>query len=104
MTIKMKSILLLISLVSFIAFAKAAENTNVVDLRISQTQPTTYTCVMHPEIHATKPGKCPKCGMTLIKEKPKKTIKQTPAKPVKASKPVVPNQNSAASNNDIPKK
>ncbi|SHL10102.1 copper-resistance protein, CopA family [Chitinophaga jiangningensis] len=32
-------------------------------------QPTTYTCVMHPEIHATKPGNCPKCGMKLVKEK-----------------------------------
>ncbi|TDE29459.1 copper oxidase [Flavobacterium ranwuense] len=31
----------------------------------------TYTCPMHPEIHANKPGKCPKCGMTLVKEKPK---------------------------------
>ena len=42
-----------------------------------QVQPTTYTCVMHPEIHATKPGNCPKCGMKLIKEKPKQ-VKQPP--------------------------
>lgn len=34
-----------------------------------QAQPTTYTCPMHPEIHATRPGNCPKCGMTLVKEK-----------------------------------
>lgn len=27
-----------------------------------------YTCVMHPQIHADKPGKCPICGMTLIKK------------------------------------
>jgi CopA family copper-resistance protein len=40
-------------------------------LEILQTQPTTYTCPMHPEIHANKPGKCPKCGMDLIKEKAK---------------------------------
>ena len=25
-----------------------------------------YTCVMHPEIRTAKPGKCPKCGMTLV--------------------------------------
>lgn len=25
-----------------------------------------YTCPMHPEIQSDKPGKCPKCGMTLI--------------------------------------
>ena len=30
-----------------------------------------YTCVMHPEVQQDGPGKCPKCGMTLIK----KTIK-----------------------------
>ncbi len=30
----------------------------------------TYTCVMHPEIHAAQPGKCPKCGMDLVPEKP----------------------------------
>jgi Heavy metal binding domain len=27
-----------------------------------------YTCVMHPQIHLDKPGKCPICGMTLIKK------------------------------------
>jgi len=24
-----------------------------------------YTCPMHPEIHESKPGNCPKCGMAL---------------------------------------
>lgn len=28
-----------------------------------------YTCVMHPEVIADKPGKCPKCGMTLVVKK-----------------------------------
>ncbi|GAA4509312.1 hypothetical protein GCM10023172_42610 [Hymenobacter ginsengisoli] len=27
-----------------------------------------YTCTMHPEVSSTKPGKCPKCGMTLVKK------------------------------------
>ncbi len=27
-----------------------------------------YTCTMHPEVVSVKPGKCPKCGMTLIKK------------------------------------
>lgn len=26
-----------------------------------------YTCSMHPEVRSDKPGKCPKCGMELIK-------------------------------------
>lgn len=25
-----------------------------------------YTCPMHPEVRTTKPGRCPKCGMTLV--------------------------------------
>lgn len=29
---------------------------------------TTYTCPMHSEVHADHPGKCPKCGMTLVPE------------------------------------
>ena len=40
-----------------------------------ESQSVTYTCVMHPEIHASKPGKCPKCGMNLIKENTKATRK-----------------------------
>jgi hypothetical protein len=27
-----------------------------------------YTCTMHPEVISDKPGKCPKCGMTLVKK------------------------------------
>ena len=30
-----------------------------------------YTCTMHPEVRLDKPGKCPRCGMELVK----KTIK-----------------------------
>jgi hypothetical protein len=29
---------------------------------------TIYTCPMHPEIQADKPGDCPKCGMPLEKK------------------------------------
>jgi hypothetical protein len=35
-----------------------------------------YTCSMHPEVKLDKPGKCPKCGMALVK----KTIKMTETK------------------------
>ena len=27
-----------------------------------------YTCTMHPEVKSDKPGKCPKCGMELVKQ------------------------------------
>lgn len=28
-----------------------------------------YTCTMHPKVVMDKPGKCPKCGMTLVEKK-----------------------------------
>lgn len=31
-----------------------------------------YTCTMHPEVLTDKPGKCPKCGMALVKKSPAK--------------------------------
>lgn len=43
------------------------------DEKSGNSEPTStyYTCPMHPEIHSAEPGKCPKCGMTLIKESKK---------------------------------
>ncbi len=26
-----------------------------------------YTCTMHPEVRQSEPGKCPKCGMDLVR-------------------------------------
>lgn len=34
-----------------------------------------YTCPMHPEVIKNKPGKCPKCGMTLVVKKENKSKK-----------------------------
>jgi rubrerythrin len=34
----------------------------------TKSQDFYYTCRMHPQIHADKPGKCPICGMILIKK------------------------------------
>ena len=57
-------------------FSASAQDMKGMDLskkdKSTQAQPLTYTCSMHPEIHATKPGNCPKCGMKLMKERPKK--------------------------------
>ncbi|WP_394772400.1 multicopper oxidase domain-containing protein [Mucilaginibacter sp.] len=44
---------------------------------MQKQQPVTYTCPMHPEIHSTKPGNCPKCGMKLVKEKPNGSLKKS---------------------------
>jgi uncharacterized protein with PIN domain len=36
-----------------------------------------YTCPMHPEVITNKPGKCPKCGMTLVKVEAQKVKGET---------------------------
>ena len=51
----------------------------------SEKQTEIYTCVMHPEVQSDKPGKCPKCGMALVKKKVKTA--GTPALPKKAIAP-----------------
>ncbi len=48
-----------------------------------QMQPALYFCPMHPEVTSDHPGKCPKCGMALVKKKSpaKASVKNTPLKP-----------------------
>nr|WP_314897631.1 multicopper oxidase domain-containing protein [uncultured Flavobacterium sp.] len=79
----MKKTVLLVFILAINSFAQA-ENRNETSIskksEIFQVQPATYTCVMHPEIHASKPGKCPRCGMDLIKEKAKPVKKSVPKK------------------------
>ena len=74
----MKKLAVIICMFTTYSFAQAQDMPGMKMPKKENTQkvlPTTYTCVMHPEIHATKPGNCPKCGMKLVKEKPK-AIKQ----------------------------
>jgi CopA family copper-resistance protein len=67
----MKKITIIILILAAYSFAQAQDMKGMDMTKKEQPQQTTYTCPMHPEIHATKPGSCPKCGMKLIKEKPK---------------------------------
>src|SRR5205823_7136667 len=45
-------------------FIALAIFTGAETVALSATQK--YTCVMHPEVVMDAPGKCPKCGMTLV--------------------------------------
>jgi rubrerythrin len=48
------------------------DHTGAMKKKSEETRPMSkkfyYTCVMHPQIHEGKPGKCPICGMTLVKK------------------------------------
>ena len=43
-----------------------------------QQQSVTYSCPMHPDFKSKKPGRCPKCGMTLRPDTPAPTPSPTP--------------------------
>jgi len=68
--INLSSTLLLgIVLISFFNVANAQETTkNTTEQQVARE----YTCPMHPEVVTDKPGKCPKCGMTLVQKTNKK--------------------------------
>lgn len=70
-----------------ISFAQQNGNTKPTETKKKEVS---YTCPMHPEIHSSKPGNCPKCGMKLVLEKPKVTApapKEKMQMPAKKSAP-----------------
>src|SRR5512147_110711 len=42
---------------------------------------TVYICPMHSEVVQDKPGKCPKCGMTLVAKEVQKDVYTCPMHP-----------------------
>lgn len=44
-------------------------NNNIAAQKGTPAKDETYTCKMHQNVMGDKPGKCPKCGMTLVKQK-----------------------------------
>ena len=45
---------------------------------VVRAQAARYSCPMHPNVTSSKPGKCPKCGMTLVKQGVKPETKADP--------------------------
>ena len=55
----------------------AAADTSMKGLKMPGDAETGYwTCTMHPEIHQSQPGNCPKCGMTLVFKKTDKNMEK----------------------------
>ena len=48
------------------------------ELGVVRAQSARYSCPMHPEVTSTRPGRCPKCGMTLVKPTAKPETKTQP--------------------------
>jgi hypothetical protein len=63
--------ILVILIISFLAAPLISDRTT------SGYQETiVYSCTMHPEVQSSKPGKCPKCGMKLVAQKPSASVEQ----------------------------
>lgn len=72
----MKQILILVftlcsGITSFAQKTDGTQSTNKVD-----TNRVVYTCPMHHEVISAIPGKCPKCGMELVKKHQEPSPKQ----------------------------
>ena len=50
----------------------------VVTAQTKPKQSVTYSCPMHPDFKSKKPGRCPKCGMTLRPDNPAPTPQPSP--------------------------
>jgi len=73
----MKKILILVIILTtgtLTTFAQSTKNTQAKS-KTDTTAKAVYTCPMHPEVISDKPGKCPKCGMTLVKKKSDNSMK-----------------------------
>ncbi|MBK0379235.1 heavy metal-binding domain-containing protein [Mucilaginibacter segetis] len=65
----MKKIMLMATAaILFSACGSNTANKTNTDTTAKKTATMQYTCTMHPEVLSNKPGKCPKCGMTLVEK------------------------------------
>lgn len=75
-TIAMLSVLLFL-FATVVSCNQAKDKSEQTETETSESADTTsnemmakvqYTCTMHPEVVKDEPGKCPKCGMDLVKK------------------------------------
>ena len=66
----MKKLIILLLVLTGVSFSYAqTSKPKTSNNKSDSTSKYIYTCTMHPEVKTDKPGKCPKCGMTLVKKK-----------------------------------
>lgn len=61
-----------VSILAAVMLAFSMPDSGVVTAQTKPKQPqsVTYSCPMHPDYKSKKPGKCPRCGMTLRPDNP----------------------------------
>ncbi len=73
----MKTIIMAIAVLLAANTASFAQGKTTKAPKHKTSTATKYTCEMHPDVVKSKPGNCPKCGMTLTKMKSKKVMKDS---------------------------
>lgn len=68
-----------LALLIVVAFSMPCAVVVTAQTKPKQQQSVTYSCPMHPDFKSKKPGRCPKCGMTLRPDTPAPTPQPTPA-------------------------
>ncbi|MFI0490359.1 heavy metal-binding domain-containing protein [Flavobacterium sp.] len=63
----MKKLIIVLS-VFLAAHTVGFTQTKIESSKKEEVNKTIYTCSMHPEVVSDKEGKCPKCGMILVKK------------------------------------
>jgi protein SCO1/2 len=66
-----------LALLIVVAFSMPGSVVVTAQTKAKQQQSVIYSCPMHPDFKSKKPGRCPKCGMTLRPDTPAPT--PTPA-------------------------
>jgi len=66
----MKKILFILTIllsIGFVFTSCSGDNNKATAEQLAKDE--MYTCKMHNEVMSDHPGECPKCGMTLVKQK-----------------------------------
>jgi Cu(I)/Ag(I) efflux system membrane fusion protein len=67
----MKKVFVMLSIAAFILAVSCNRGSSDAQKQSTIQESKTqfyYTCTMHPEVHSDQPGKCPICGMELVKK------------------------------------
>ena len=75
----LKAFLTISIAVVMVAFSMPASGVVTAQTKRKRQQSITYSCPMHPDYKSKKPGKCPKCGMTLRPDNPAPTPQPSPS-------------------------